>query len=80
MRYRYYVSRALQSGTSQQGMRIPAREIEAAVAERIASEFDDVLTLLITTGLPLPARDIDEVQSRGSELAARLRRGKTPEL
>ena len=39
VRYRYYVSRALQTGEGGDGMRIPARELETAVVERLAQHL-----------------------------------------
>jgi site-specific DNA recombinase len=51
VRYRYYVSRSLQQGqgasegASGEGLRLPAREVEGAVKERVASLLDDPLLL-----------------------------------
>ena len=52
VRYRYYVSKALQEGRSKDGWRVPARELEAVVAERLAQAFDDPLDLLTVANLP----------------------------
>src|SRR6478752_3020170 len=45
VRYRYYVSRDLHHGDAETGMRIPAREIETLVTDRLAQTFDDPLAL-----------------------------------
>jgi site-specific DNA recombinase len=66
VRYRYYVSRALQhepDAESTTGMRIPAREIEAAVIERMADGLDDPLALLANAGVAPPA---DELRAQSS--------------
>jgi site-specific DNA recombinase len=73
VRYRYYVSRALQHGTDS-GMRIPAREIEAAVAERIAQALDDPLELAGSGWLVLPGVELGRFHAKCSELAASVRR------
>ena len=70
VRYRYYVSRELQHGRSSQGMRIPAREIETAVAKRVAGMFDDGLELAVTAGLSLDASDVGRVVARSKLVAA----------
>lgn len=54
-RYRYYVSRALQIGDASTGMRIPATEIEAVVFARVASLFEDGLTLVVSPWLRCPS-------------------------
>jgi DNA invertase Pin-like site-specific DNA recombinase len=69
-RYRYYASRA-EDGTAT--LRIPAREIESAVAERIATLFDDPLELAAAAQLSVPADCYADVALRAQELAARLR-------
>ena len=38
VRYRYYVSRSLQEAKGGDGWRVPARELESVVAERLALE------------------------------------------
>ena len=50
VRYRYYVSRALQHEpeNNANGWRIPARELEGAVITRLAQALDDPLTLIET--------------------------------
>lgn len=49
VRYRYYGSKALQhdpEADPSSGMRIPAREIEAAVVGRVAAALDDPVSLM----------------------------------
>lgn len=77
VRYRYYVSRALQhepDATSTTGMRTPAREIEAAVVARLAEALDDPLALLTSAGI---APEPDEVRATlvsAEKLAAAVRK------
>ena len=78
VRYRYYVSRDLHHGHSQQGMRIPAREIEQAVCQRLAALFDDPLALAAVAGLIVAPHDLPAYQDRCSALAAPVR-GRTPQ-
>jgi site-specific DNA recombinase len=72
-RYRYYVSRALHHGESLSGLRVPAREIESAVTERMATLFDDPVELVATAWLSVPAADYAHAAARAQELAGRLR-------
>lgn len=60
-RYRYYVSRRLQHepGSEQDGMRIPARELEGAVVERLANFLNDPLAAISSLG-----GEIDPVRLR----------------
>jgi site-specific DNA recombinase len=73
VRYRYYVSRALHHGQSDIGLRVPAREIETAVTERVAALFDDPIELIATAWLSVPAADYALATARAQELAGRLR-------
>jgi site-specific DNA recombinase len=73
VRYRYYVSQALHEATSDMGMRIPPREIETVVAERIALLFDDPVEIMATAWLDVPADDYGALTLRARELAARIR-------
>jgi DNA invertase Pin-like site-specific DNA recombinase len=70
VRYRYYTSRALHERTSDQGLRIPAREIEAVVLARLATAFEDALTLSAQARLIVPASDIASVMARSREAGA----------
>jgi site-specific DNA recombinase len=72
-RYRYYVSRALHHGESNTGLRVPGREIETAVTERVATLFDDPVELVATAWLSVPAADYGHAAARAQELAGRLR-------
>lgn len=74
VRYRYYVSRALQhDGTveSTTGIRVPAREIEAHVAELIVSLVDDPATL--AARLRLDASEYPTIAPRCDAAAQNLR-------
>ena len=75
-RYRYYVSRGLQHRHEEiegSGMRIPAREIEGAVIERLAAAFDEPLTLAANVGLPFDGIDLGSMAAGASDVAARVR-------
>ncbi|MCK8458556.1 recombinase family protein [Sphingomonas faeni] len=68
VRYRYYISRALQTGTASAGMRIPAREIETAVTSRITALFVDPLALAATAWFDVAATDIAAYAERCTDL------------
>ena len=73
VRYRYYVSRALQhdpDADMEDGMRIPAREIEAAVVNRIAEALDDPLALMAETGIALEVDEVRTTLVKADKLAA----------
>lgn len=72
-RYRYYVSKALQEGRSKDGWRVPARELEAVVAERLAQAFDDPLRLLTDANLPFHVNRLPELDRYGRAMAASIR-------
>ena len=77
VRYRYYVSRALQhdgaSGNSP-GIRVPARELEGHVTELVARLFDDPATL--AANLRLEHSKCRAIISRCSAVAQELRQRK----
>lgn len=73
VRYRYYVSKALHEGSSNTGMRMPARAIETLVAQRIATLFEDSIGLIASAWLQVPADDYARVADRAEAMAARLR-------
>lgn len=78
VRYRYYVSRALQHGEpgpGEDGIRMPAREIEAAVAERIADAFGDPLMLASQAFIALEASSLRRSIDFGSNASAAARSG-----
>jgi DNA invertase Pin-like site-specific DNA recombinase len=72
-RYRYYVSRDLQDGTTSIGLRIPAAEIEAAVRMRIGAIFDDGFALATTDWLQVSPGDYATLTERCSDIAGRSR-------
>jgi DNA invertase Pin-like site-specific DNA recombinase len=72
-RYRYYVSRALAQDGSTAGIRVPAREIETLVVNRIAMLFDDPVELMATSWLDLPHSRYLAVSDACKELAVRQR-------
>lgn len=76
VRYRYYVSRALQTGEGSEGMRIPARELETAVVERLAQAFDNPIDLMAQTGARLGRHDISRIIDAAEGSAARIRQRK----
>ncbi len=79
-RYRYYVSRGLQHRHEQlegPGLRIPAREIESAVIERLSSALSEPLTFLVNADLPLDGIDLATIQLRSGKLATQIRLGQS---
>ena len=72
VRYRYYAGRPVADGT-QKTMRIPARELETAVVERLAQAFDDPLTLASEGGLLPAVRDIAGLKTAALGAAALVR-------
>jgi DNA invertase Pin-like site-specific DNA recombinase len=76
VRYRYYVSRSLQhdpNAISPDGLRIPAREIEAAVVSRIEEALCDPLTLLAQAGITLEADYLNAILHRAERLVHAIR-------
>ena len=73
VRYRYYVSRALQAGEGSEGMRIPARELETAVVERLAQAFDEPLQLVAQVGAGIESHDISRIMDMAERSAAPIR-------
>ena len=76
-RYRYYVSHRLNQGRSTDGMRVPARELETVVVERIAAALDDPIDLVSRCALPLVPSQLAAIQATAGVLAARVR-GRDP--
>lgn len=75
-RYRYYVSRGLQHGQPDalnNGVRLPAREIENAVVERLAEALDDPFELAIGAGLDIAADQMMQAGERSNLVASRIR-------
>ncbi len=78
-RYRYYVSRGLQNGSAETGLRVPAREIESVAVERLAQTLEDPITLMATAWLVVPSHDIGVFSERCRALAQQVR-AKVPNL
>jgi DNA invertase Pin-like site-specific DNA recombinase len=80
VRYRYYVSRSRQhGGDAVEGVsqRIPAREIERVVAERVASLFDDPVDLVARAWLDLRPTALAGLTTGCAQIAAALRANAT---
>ncbi|WP_066802975.1 recombinase family protein [Sphingomonas asaccharolytica] len=73
VRYRYYVSRELQHGTAKIGMRIPAREIETAVVERLGELFDNTVALMSMTGMEFASHDLAALAERAGRIKLAIR-------
>jgi site-specific DNA recombinase len=69
-RYRYYVSRDLQTGSSDTGLRIPATELEAAVTRRIAELFADPVELAAAAQLELTPDSFAAAAAKADAIAA----------
>ena len=78
VRYRYYVSRALQHSSSEDkksGIRLPARQIEVLVAEQVAALFDDPMKLATRVLITIRPNMLLEMGGRCNAIAAELRHG-----
>ncbi len=80
VRHRYYVSHALHHGRSDTGLRLPAREIEALVTERLDTLLADPLALAAGAALELTADDIAPLHRRCETLTASLRERRSAAL
>ena len=80
VRHRYYVSRALQQATSNTGIRLPAREIENLVAERLVQLVADPIELAAVAWLEVPPHQLEELHRRCKELEVQLRQRHSPAL
>ncbi len=80
VRYRYYVSRSLQHGSdgkepaTNTPLRIPAKEIETAVIDTVATALDDPLALLDRLHAPLESGELRRTIAKADKLAAKVRR------
>lgn len=74
VRYRYYVSRGLHHGEVPEGMRIPAPEIEGAVAALLSDVLADPIALAARCQLNIVASRMANYAGRCVELAGRIRR------
>lgn len=72
-RYRYYVSAALQRGDAKVGVRIPAQELEAAVATTVADALGDPLTLAGGAGIAVRPDALTAIGERCAAAAERVR-------
>ena len=72
-RYRYYVSQSLHHAAASDGLRLPARELEGAVAERLAQLLDDPVELIALAGLEIRPDQIAQLDRGCRELAERVR-------
>lgn len=73
VRYRYYVARERESvSTAKDRIRVPARELEAAVVGRLVAALDDSLSLLALLSAELERSTIEAAGTLASELANRL--------
>jgi site-specific DNA recombinase len=72
VRYRYYVSRDLQTTPGAAGMRLPAVEVETAVATRIARLFEDGIALASAAWLRVSPADVPAFADRCAALRAEL--------
>lgn len=70
VRHRYYVSRALQSGASATGLRIPAREIEGVVIGKLQELLRQPIELAALAELDVRVHQITEFHTRCEALAA----------
>lgn len=74
VRYRYYVSRALQHAEGNgRGIRLPAREIEAAVAARVADALDDPLQLAAAASINIAPTQFHQFIETAGKAAAEIR-------
>ena len=72
VRYRYYVSRDLQTTPGSSGMRLPALEIETAVATGLARLFEDGIALASAEWLRIPPAEVPLIIARCGDLHAEL--------
>jgi DNA invertase Pin-like site-specific DNA recombinase len=76
-RYRYYVTRALQHNLADvkpEGIRVPAREIEAAVIDRLADALADPIRLLCAASGTMHTADFKALQRRAASVAHDIRK------
>jgi hypothetical protein len=74
VRYRYYVSKALQHdpGRNPCGLRIPAMELEKVICEHLAGEVRRPLNLIAAAGLQPSPEEMAKVAHDAARLAERL--------
>ena len=74
LRYRYYVSKALQNGSTSQGIRMSAPELEKAVSEEVAKAFDQPMLIADIAGLPMQVDTLRELLPACALVAQMLRK------
>ena len=79
VRHRYYVSRALHHGTSGEGLRIPARELEGLVTSRLADFLADPLALAAAMAVDVTPHLLSTLPARCKALSGLLE-GRRPAL
>jgi hypothetical protein len=74
VRYRYYVSRALHHGGASDAaaIRMPAREIEAAVTALVAEALNDPLALAAQAWLVVPPGEVPHIMARSAAAASEV--------
>ena len=74
VRYRYYVSRALQheADTAQSGYRIPALELEKVISSGLARQLGQPLALIELAGLKSSPEQMRQLAGKAQTLADRL--------
>lgn len=74
VRYRYYISASPSGGNgAAPSLRLPARDVEAAVAEQIACLFEDPLALMARLKITASAQNLNLVTERSALIVAKLR-------
>jgi DNA invertase Pin-like site-specific DNA recombinase len=74
VRYRYYVSKALQHEPGTTGIRIPALELEKTLAEGLARAIENPLSLAEVAALSLSAEQTSRLANEAPKLAERVRK------
>ena len=72
VRHRYYVSRALHHGSGNTGVRLPARELESLVIERLTQLLADPIELAAAMSLEVTPNLLTALPDRCTVLAAQL--------
>jgi site-specific DNA recombinase len=80
VRHRYYVSRSLQHGLTATGLRIPAREIEMLVTERVQQLLTRPLELTATASLDVQVHQVAELHARCTQLSVDVRKPRSSVL
>ncbi len=78
VRHRYYVSRALHHGSSDTGLRLPARELESLVTERLTEFLIDPLELAAAMSLVVTPQLLTTLPDRCTTLTGELGQRRPP--